>query len=312
MLEVLLLILGLAGLWLGAELVIKGSLRLSRYYKLSRAFVGLVILSIGTNLPELFIHVTGGAHRLLGVLNSNLIIGETIGTSIGQISLAVGLAGLFGALSITKKQLNRDGLMMLLATVLLLVVSLNGEITRVEGVFLGIIFFAYMFYLFKKERFQEKIDKPVNKKVLWTLTSLIVGLFILILSSELTVSNALILSKNFGVEQSLVGILIVGVGTSLPEIVTSISAVKKKVGSLAVGNLIGSNILDLLLTPSIGAFIAPLIVSGVLLFDMVFLFLISGVVLFFFKSGRKIERKESIAILIIYFSYFGIKIITSS
>ena len=310
MIEIVLLIIGLAGLWLGAELAIRGALRLAKYYNLSRAFIGLAILSIGTDLPEIFIHVVGGVHRFFGMANSGLIIGETIGTCIGQIGLAVGITGLFGALTITKKQLGRDGLILLFCTLLIFTFSFDGAISGVEGVFLLVCFLAYMVYLFRKEHFQEKIEKPITETILWAFFALIMGFFILIFASELTVTNALRLSENFGIRQSFIGILIVGLGTSLPEIATSVSAIKRKAGSLAVGNLIGSNILDLLLTPGLGAMIAPLIVSSVLLFDLFFLLLLSTVIIAFFKTGRVIDRRESRIILLVYFSYIVFKVIT--
>jgi cation:H+ antiporter len=188
--------------------------------------------------------------------------------------------------------------------------SFDGAISGVEGVFLLVCFLAYMIYLFRKEHFQEKIEKPITETIFWAFFALIMGFFILIFASELTVTNALILSENFGIRQSFVGILIVGLGTSLPEIATSVSAVKRKASSLAVGNLIGSNILDLLLTPGLGAMIAPLLVSGALLFDLFFLFILSVVIVAFFKTGRVIDRRESIIILIVYFSYVVFKVIT--
>ena len=132
MYELILLILGLIGLVFGAKLVIKGALNLAEHFKISKLFIGLTILAVGTDLPELFTVITGAVMRLKGIETSGLIVGETIGSCFGQIALTLGILGLFGTLFLRKRELIRDGLMMVGSVVLFFLAGIDGVITRPE------------------------------------------------------------------------------------------------------------------------------------------------------------------------------------
>lgn len=311
MFEMMFLILGIAGLWFGSELVIKSALNIAKRYKLSQMFIGLTILALGTDLPEVVVHTTGAIRRLGGVETSGLIVGETIGTCFSQIGLALGIAGLFGILIMTKRQLLRDGLALLSSVALIFLVGLDGYISRTEGIVLILIYLVYFLFLYRDEKVHEKIQRAPKERTLWpALFLLVVGFAILVYSSNLTVENALLISQKWGIAQSLVGILIVGVGTSLPELATSLSAVRKGAGALAVGNLIGSNIYDALFALGIGSAISGFNVSKDLLrFDIPALFVFSLVVLLLFRRKMKLERKESFLVIGIYAVYYIVKIV---
>ena len=182
MLEIILLILGLVGLVLGAELILKGALNIAEHYKISHLFIGLTILAVGTDLPELFISITGAIHRLGGVETSGLIVGESIGSCFGQIALVLGIAGLFGTLILTKRELIRDGLMMLGSVALLFLVSIDGKITRAEGVMFIIIYIFYFVVLQKEEKLHEKVKRAPSMHLQWDVSSLIGGFIILAIS----------------------------------------------------------------------------------------------------------------------------------
>jgi len=311
MLELMFLILGIAGLWFGSKLVITGALSIVEHYKISQMFIGLTVLALGTDLPEVVVHITGAIHRLGGVETSGLIVGETIGTCFGQIGLALGIAGLSGILIMTKRQLKRDGLALLGSVALIFLVGLDGHISRTEGIVLILIYLVYFLFLYREEKVHEKIQRAPKKSIFWLdFFLLIVGFALLIYSSNLTVGNALLISQRWGITQSLVGILIVGVGTSLPELATSLSAVKKGAGSLAVGNLIGSNIYDALFALGIGSAISGFNVNKDLLrFDIPALFVFSLVVLVLFKRKMRLERKEAFLLIGIYAVYYIVKIV---
>jgi len=308
MLELILLILGLVGLVVGTELVVRGALNIAKHYKLSPVFIGLTILSIGTDLPELVVDITGAIYRLSGIETSGLIIGETIGTCFGQIALALGIIGLFGTLVLTKRQLIRDGSMMVGSVVLLFLVGLDGMIQWWEGVIFVLIYGFYFFTLFREEKVTEKIRAP-GIHPLWSIVSLIGGFAILVYCSKIVIDNALFLAEAWGIAQSFMGVVILGLGTSLPEIAISLGALRKKAYGLSVGNLIGSNIFDILFTLGISSIIAGFNVSRDLLkFDIPALFFVSLVVVGLFAWRKRIKTKEAVVLLLIDLAYIGFKI----
>jgi cation:H+ antiporter len=307
--EVVFLILGLAGLWLGAELAISGVLNIAERHKISRVFLGLTILAFGTDLPELFIDISAAIRKLQGTETSGLIVGETIGTCISQITLVLGIAAFFGIFIITKRELLRDGFIMLVSVLFLFVAGIDGEISRTEGVILMLFYGVYFFTLLREEKLFEKMRAP-QYHLLWALLSMVSGFILLIFASHLTIENALLLSEKFGIAQHLVGILIVGLGTSLPELATSITALRKGAGTMAAGNLIGSNIFDALFTLGIGSAIAGFNFNTSLLWiDLPILFFVSILVLllFRFRNQMRIGKKEGVILLGVYVIYFIIR-----
>ena len=146
--------------------------------------------------------------------------------------------------------------------------------------------------------------------LLWTILSLVAGFAILLYSSSLTIKQALFISDYFGIAQSFVGIIIVGLGTSLPELVTSIAAIRRGAGKLAIGNILGSNTFDLLLTLGIGSAISGFLVSKDLLkFDIPVLFVVSLVAVILLATGKRLRRKEAFVLIGIYAVYFLIKLV---
>ena len=309
MLEFIFLILGLLGLVIGSHLIIKGGLNIAEHYKISQFFIGLTIFAIGSDLPELFIDITGAIKKLNGFDTSELIIGETIGTCLGQIALTLGIVGLFSTLTLKKRELQRDGLLMVGSVALLFFLGFDGEISKNDGIILILTFLIYFISLFREEKIYEKIQITSKIHLTWAIFSIIGGFAILIYSSSIVVDNALILATIWGVSQSIIGIFIVGLGTSLPEMVISLSALRKRAFRLSVGNLIGSNIFDILFTLGISSAISGFIVDQKFLkFDIPFLFATSIIVLIFFGKRKKIDKKEAIALISIYITYVLIKL----
>lgn len=309
MFELLYLILGLLGLLIGTELIINGSLNIAEHFKLSKLFIGLTVLAIGTDLPELFVIITGAVYNLGGAETSGLIIGNSLGSCFGQIALTLGILGLFGALSLTKRELKRDGLMMLSSVILLFLVAYDGAITRIDGLIFVLFYLFYFYNLIREEKLHSRLKEAPKMFFLWAVVSLIAGFAILIYCSNLIIENAMYLAKSLDIAQSLIGILIIGLGTSLPELAVSFGALRKNSVRLSVGNLIGSNIFDVLVPLGIGATIAGIKVdTNLLFFDIPFLFVLSLIVLFFFRRKNKILKKEAIALIAIYCVYAALKI----
>lgn len=311
MLELFLIILGLFGLWIGTELVIKGALNIANHYNLSQIFIGIAILAIGTDLPEIIIAINASIQSVTqNIDTSGLIIGNSIGSSFSQISIVLGIAGIMGYLTIKKQHLIEDGVMLLGSVLLFFLLALDGEIDRVDGIVLIIVYLIYYIRLLYQERIFKKISEKKTQKIGKDILLLLVGGVIVILTSELVVNNVIKLTDYFNIRQSFVGIIIVGLGTSLPELALSITAVRKKANGLSVGNLIGSNIFDLLIPVGVGATISDLKVEKNLIwFDLPFLFLLTFIVLFIFWKKRGIQKIEAIILISLFVLYATLKIV---
>jgi len=310
--EFILMIIGLIGLWIGTSLVIKGALNIANYYELSQVFVGIAILSIGTDLPELIISIDASIQSaVFDVDTSGIIIGNAIGSSYSQISLVIGTIGLFSYLTLRKKHLYEDGLMLLGSILLLLLLGIDGSISLVEGLVLIVVYGVYYFRLFHNERVGSKIkNKKTHRGLRKDVILLVIGFVFVFFASNLVVDNAIEFSENHGLNQSFVGIIIIGLGTSLPELAVSLNAARKKARGLSVGNLIGSNIFDLLIPVGVGASISEIKVDKMLIyFDLPLLFLLSLLVLFFFYKKRGIQRTEAIILIAFYGVYGFLKIL---
>lgn len=310
MFELIFLVLGLLVLVLGANLVIKGSTNIAQHYKISPLFLGLTLLTLGTNLPELVVSITASMRSLGGVDTSGLILGNVIGSGFGQIGFTLGILGLFTFLFLTKRELLRDGSMMIGSVLLLFLVAFDGVITMVDGLIFIFVYLIYFMSLSREEKIKEKMKKAPTMHLFWDLMSLVAGFILIIYSSGFVVDHALVLVKLWGVKQSLVGILIIGFGTSLPELAVSISALLKKSIGLGVGNLIGSNIFDILVVLGISGIISDIKLSSMSLirFDIPALFILSVIVVLFFVRKYKVVRKEAMVILGLYFVYVGFKL----
>jgi len=309
--QLLYLILGIAGLVFAAHLVVTGVLHIAERLKLSHVFVGLTILALGTNLPEIVVSISGAIHNRLGTQASGIIMGDAIGSGMGQIALALGILGVLtvGGLYIKKRVLKRDGLALLIAMFLLILVSIDGQISVFDGMVLLAAYVIYLIFISRGEAIYGKMDGWIKPHMVWATLSMLAGFAILAYCSTVVIKNAISLSASWGVSQSLVGVLIVGIGTSLPELVVALIALKKRALGLSVGNIIGSNIVDMSVTPGIGAVISGLAVkSSLVYFDLLFLLATTVIVLIFFRSDRKITRWEASALIGLFAVYVGLKL----
>lgn len=307
--EIFLILIGLLGLWLGTELVIKGAVNIAEYYNLSKLFIGLAILSIGTDLPEIVIAINASLHNAFAKADtSGIIIGNAIGSSISQISIVLGSVGIFGYLTIKKHHLYEDGVMLLGSVLLVGLLGVDGKISRIDGIILILVYLIYYFRLFHQERVAKKIKKEFSKHIKKDILFLIIGIIIVIFASELVVDNSIHFAENFGIRQSFVGIIIIGLGTSLPELALAINALRKKAVGLSVGNIIGSNIFDMLIPVGMGASISELSIEKKLItFDLSFLFILSFVVLFFFYKKKGLQKIEAVILIGIFVLYTTLK-----
>jgi cation:H+ antiporter len=303
--ELSLLILGLAGLWLGTEATIRGAVAVAERLHVSEFIIGVVVLSVGSDLPELAIAIDAAIKILNSSDASDVVIGSSLGSALGQIGFVMGVAGLMGTLTLPRRIVYGHGGMLLGSLVLLGLFGLDGQVTRTEGLSLVIVYAIYVFLLladaFDGEDKETSGDEaPLSVSFVY----LAVGLILVIVCAELTVSSATALAVALNVEQSVIAIVIIGLGSSLPELSISVAAIMKGRNSLSVGNLIGSNVFDTLVPVGVAAAIAKLQFNPEMLHrELPFLVLLTAVVLILFHRKRGIQRGEAAVILGLYLGY---------
>jgi len=308
--DFILLAAGIAGLWLGTELTVGGALAIARRHQLSEFFVGLVILSIGSDLPEIAVAVDAGIKGLMGKDASGVVVGASIGSVVAQMGFVLGLAGMISYLTLPRIFVLKHGAVLLAATVLLFLMALDGTVTRIEGLILVAGYTIYVIALMNGENIPEEEPEQLAGGGYKSWILLAVGLGAVIWSSEVTVTSVVNIAHSFEISEALISVLIIGLGTSLPELSISISAILKKKTQMSVGNIIGSNILDTLLPIGIAALISGVTFERQLLyFDIPFILVLTLVVLGFFYKRRGVTRPEAIVILSLYFGYVAVKLL---
>ncbi len=311
--ELMLLIAGIIAIWLSAELLIRASQIIAHKLGISDTFIGLTILSIGTTLPELGTHIASSIKILQGVDVSEIALGANIGSNIFQMTVILGVVALCIKVFAEKRFLHEDYMVMLGSIILLFIFSLDGRITRYEGAILAASYILYLFCLGKEEHFFHKIEHEHHKHHAWLyigIAEIIVGTALLYFFANIIVDNAQLLTEQWQVSGSLIGTLILGFGTALPELAAAIVALQRKSSGMSVGVLVGSNITNPLFGVGIGAAISTYTVSSrILYFDLVAWFVLSIIALSFFWSKLKIEKKEGIYLIIAYLVYAYVRLV---
>lgn len=308
--DFLILIAGVAGLWLGTELTIGGAMAIARRHRLSEFFVGLVILSVGSDLPEIAVAVDAGLKGLVGQDASGVVVGTAIGSVVAQIGFVLGLAATISYLTLPKGFVLRHGAVLLAATLLLFALAFDGQISRIEGMVLVAAYSAYVLMLMNGETAPDEAPRGFASGGAGSWLALMAGLAVVIGSSEVTVTSVVRIAQEFDISEAVISVLIIGLGTSLPELSISISAILKKRTELSVGNIIGSNILDTLLPIGIAAVISGVTFERSLLhFDLPFVFVLTALVLGFFYTRPGVTRTEGLFILVGYGAYVSVKLL---
>lgn len=303
--ELALLVLGIVGLWVGTEVVVESAVGLCRRFGLSQGFVGLTVLAVGTDLPELVVGVSGGIMQLRGVEASGVVVGNATGSAIAQGSLVLGAAGLVGALRLARYMAWRDGLTLLFAAALLATLAADGEVSRAEGLALLLVYGAYYAWLIQAEREGRHARKERGawggRRALFAVAS---GLVVVGVSAHVVVETGVAVAERWGVSPTLIGLFLIAMGTSLPELALSVGAAARGRTALSVGNVIGSNTFDLLVPVGASALIHPVVVGrDSLLLDLPFLAIATVAGLVFLMWRRGLQRGEAVALIGLYAAY---------
>ena len=311
MIEFLLLVCGMAGLWLGSEVLIKGAMSLADRYRLSDALFGMLVLAIGTDLPELFVAFDASVRSLAGEDLTGIVIGSAIGSTIGQFALVFGVAGFMGYPAMKRRFLPRNIFFLVGGIVAVYFFSRDGVITRPEGWILILYYAAYLVVLILRRAEVPDDGEEIEHIAAWKAWLILFGgLVLLLVAAELTVVSAANFARQVGLSNIAVSAIIIGMGSSLPELSVSFVALLRKRGGLSVGNLVGSNVLDTLLVPGIAAVIFPMVVpSAILLVDLPVLLVTTVLVLIFlYVTRRGIRAPEAAVLLVIYLGYVALRL----
>ena len=304
----LFLLLGLAILLFGGKILVDGATSIAFKLGMSSGLIGLTVVAFGTSAPELLVSVNAA---LKG--NSDISIGNVVGSNIANIALVLGLSGLFYPILINRNQLRFDYTLMVIVTVIFYLLSLNEVINIWKGLFLFGGFLGFNFYLFRNlgkgiidenEMVEEELEAVKNYSWLISISLFFGGILGLYAGSELLVENAVIISREFGVSERVIGVTIIAIGTSLPELITSIMAALSKRTDLALGNILGSNIMNILSIIGLTAIIKPITVSPEFL-SSDYLWMLGFSLLLFplMKTKMKISLFEGTILLLGYGLY---------
>lgn len=273
LIELLLLVIGLCFVIFGADALVDGSSSIARRLKISEFVIGLTIVGFGTSCPELVVSLTGAFAG-----NSDISMGNVVGSNIFNSLLILGITALINPIVITKSNKRQDIPLLLLVTVLLITFAFNKTIfnigpadnlSRIEGIILLLLFVAYIFLCFKNDKSSDNEEVEAKSMSMFkAIVFVILGLAGLVVGGRLFVDSATHIARMLNVSDKFIAITILAGGTSLPELATCIVAAIKKKNQLALGNILGSNVFNILLILGSSALIHPLSMQGMNLIDM--------------------------------------------
>lgn len=300
----LLVAAGLAMLYFGAEWLVKGSIAISNKLGVSQLVIGLTVVAFGTSTPELAVSISSAMQGL-----SDVSLGNVVGSNIVNIGAILGISAIISPIMVSKSVIRKEVPIMIGISFLLLAIVLDGKIDVIDGALLviGIIVFTgYSYRSSKKDTDIEEISvsKVLQKNIFSkSIIFMIAGLLLLTGGSFLTVENTIAIGASFGVSELFMGLTIVAIGTSLPELITSIVAARKGHADLSIGNIVGSNVFNILAILGISSLISGITVSEKILVDIGIMLAFSLVLIPIMRSGFSISRKEGILLIAGYIGY---------
>ena len=304
----LILIISLVGIVFGAEFLVAGSVSVARRYKVSDFVIGAAIVGIGTSMPELVVSFFGA---LKG--NADVAIGNVVGSNIFNVLGILGLTAICFPIAIDRKNMTFEIPLCIAVSVILTLLALNffngtpATIGRVDGIILLLLFVGYMWYSFARDKQNTTDEAPVETKepilALWVaLLKIVGGLALLITSCDFFVDNAIVIAKSWGVSDAIISLTLIACGTSLPELAASVAAACKKNTQLALGNIVGSNIFNILLILGVSSQVMPLVSADITIVDYAVMIAAAAFPLLFGLKG-KIGRVGGAVMLLCFVLY---------
>ena len=304
------LVLGFIALTYGGDLLTAGAAAISVNMKIDPIVVGLTVVSIATSMPEMATSLMAAKD------NPGIALGNILGSNIANIGLILGVAAILAPLKIQLRLIRREVPILIGVTVVFGLFALGGGFHRVEGAILLVLTAAYLIYVVRNakaepqavaEEFAEGAEEIPQKSNPAALALVLIGGGLLALGADFLVSSSVEIATRMGVSDLFIGLTIVAIGTSLPELSASIAAVRAGHGDICAGNIVGSNLFNILL---IGGGVSALtemdVQSELLLVEFPALLLLSALLLWFFKSGHIVSRREGVCLLFLYFTILSV------
>ena len=294
------LVVGFVLLIKGADFLVEGSSAVAKLLKIPAVVIGLTIVAMGTSAPEAAVSITAG---LAG--NNDIAIGNIIGSNIFNLLVVVGVCAVMKGVATDKDILKRDMPVNIGISALLLLFLMDLKITRIEGIILLILFVVYMIIVVGEgvKNRTEQEEKVKSLSPLISIVYILGGLAAVVFGGNLVVDNASEIARNFGLSQNLIGLTIVAVGTSLPELVTSIVATRKGESGLALGNAVGSCIFNILFILGMSGTLSPMMATGESLVDICVLTVVTIMMFLFGKTKGMTSRVEGAICILVYVGY---------
>lgn len=311
---ILLLLIGFLFLIKGADVFVEGASSIAKKFNVPSMLVGLTIVAMGTSAPEAAVSVTSS---IAG--QNDMSIANVVGSNFFNILMVLGVSALISKLPVEKDTIKKDTPFLIMCSLLLLILGLNGRLDRIDGIILLVVFSLFLLNMIKSSiksnsdvsnssdeiAIAIEVESSDSVSIPKTILLCVLGAIGIVIGGDLVVNSATKIATSFGMSDNLVGLTIVAFGTSLPEFVTSIIAVRKGETEIAIGNVIGSNIFNILLVLGLASFINPITLSAVALIDIVFMISITIVLYVFMKKNNSLAKSQGILFIILYAIYMG-------
>ena len=301
LLQFVLLIVGFVFLIKGSDFFVDGASSIASLLKIPTIIVGLTIVAFGTSAPEAAVSITSA---ITG--NNAMAVSNVIGSNLFNILMVIGISALLGELLMEKDVLNKDLPFLVGITVLFAAFIIIGwNVSQIEGIILLIILIAYVAHLIKSAKKSDNanvVEKP-KFTLPYSILFIIIGLAGIVIGGDLVVNSASDIAIAFGMSETLVGLTIVAIGTSLPELVTSLTALKKGENQLVIGNVIGSNIFNILFVLGASSAITAISLDSSMLIDVTFMVFVTVLCFIFGKTQDKFDRKEGAILVALFIGY---------
>ena len=302
-----LIFVGLFFLYYGGELLVTGSLRLAQSFKISPFIIGATVIGFGTSTPELAVSLMASLQD-----SGDLALGNVIGSNITNIGLVLGLTALIVPLTIEKQRFIDESPPLVITSLIIVVFAWNNYLGRTEGF---IMICLLVIYLWRAFQTKEKIDLDLSEDHLFSEYGgssfqtflVILGIIMLILGANWMVEGATGIARKLGVSEWFIGVSIVALGTSLPELISSLIAAKKGHGEMAIGNVFGSNIFNILMVIGTTSLIQPLSIGEEIYTDLIYTTALTCLLLLLIGMGNVISKRDGIILIVCYGAYVGLK-----
>lgn len=296
--EFILLVVGFACLIKGADIFVEGSSSLAKILKVPTVIIGLTIVAMGTSAPEASVSLNAAFAG-----NNDIAISNVVGSNIFNILIVVGICAFLKSFDVNQDILKRDLPINIIISIILCLMIIDGKLSQLDGLILLIGMVTYIIVMIRialKNRVEEEVE---THSLFKSAIYIILGLIAVIIGGDLVVDCASKIALMFGFSQNFVGLTIVAIGTSLPELVTSVVATRKGESALALGNAVGSNIFNILFILGMSATLSPLTVLSESIIDCLIMLFVAVTLYFFAKRNGKMDKKEGVIFVLMYIIY---------